>query len=101
MPRTGSGADVTDRQRPTPRPRSRRGAVRVRGSGLGPALREWLADRTVRRKWRRLSLSEWLVVLVTIVVVGAFLILLGMQAVWLAMLVGLALLLYLYRELGE
>lgn len=91
---------MTDRHRPASRRSAKRGAVRVRGGGLGPALREWLADRTVRRKWRRLAFSEWLVVLVTLVVAGAFLLLLGMQAIWLAILVGLALLLYLYRELG-
>ncbi|MCS6802494.1 MAG: hypothetical protein RMM58_06290 [Chloroflexota bacterium] len=72
----------------------------MRGRGLGHAVREWLADRTVRRKWRRLSLSDWLVVAVAVVVTAAFLLLLGMQALWLAILVGLAVAVYLYRELG-
>jgi fluoride ion exporter CrcB/FEX len=74
--------------------------VRVRGGGFGAAVREWVADRTIRRRWRRLAPGEWLVVLVAVIVTGAFLLLLGMQALWLAVVIGLAVALYLYRELG-
>lgn len=72
----------------------------MRGGGFWPAFKSWLADRTIRRKWRRLSVGEWLVVLVAVLVAGAFLMLLQMQALWLAGLVALVLALYLYRELG-
>jgi hypothetical protein len=89
------------RPRATPRPGGRRGAVPLRGASVRARLREWLADRTVRRRWRRLSVSEWLVVVGAVVVAGAFLLLLGRQALWLAVLIGLALALYLYRELGD
>lgn len=91
---------MTNRRRSSPRLGPRRGAVRVRGGSFGAALRDWLADRTIRRRWRRLAVGEWLVVLVAVVVTGAFLLLLGMQALWLAVVVGLAVALYLYRELG-
>ncbi len=78
----------------------RRGAVRTGRRAAAGSVGGWLADRTVRRRWRRLSLSEWLIVLVAVVVAGAFLMLLSMQAAWLALLVGLAMALFLYRELG-
>ncbi len=49
----------------------RRGAVRTGRRAAAGSVGGWLADRTVRRRWRRLSLSEWLIVLVAVVVAGA------------------------------
>lgn len=58
-------------------------------------------NRTLRRRWRHLVFVEWLILIVGLVVASAFLLLLGFQIPWLALLIAVCLLLYIYRELGD
>lgn len=81
---------------------NRRGAIRnPRASDIQNWAVNWLKNRTVRRRWRQLAFVEWLILIVAIVVGSAFLLLLGFQIPWLALLIAVVGLLLIYRELGE